>query len=444
MRKPPASPPPDLPTPQVPRAQVRRYELITPLFGGGVTPGRFDALTAVRGTIIRGQLRFWWRATRGGRYATVAELHEAEACLWGAASDKATSRPSLVQIAVSTINAGHDFVVRDHAGRQLSDNHGDPISVGHFRSPFSYVAFPLQQTRGVVREGIAFTLTISVPEHWPGDRARHFAGSPGEELAAALWAWETFGGIGARTRRGFGALRCIAINTQPFQLPAAADLETWLLAQVQTHVLPGGGPPGLPRLSRDPRWYRLVPERTNPHTFFADSLQAWQRLFNRLKEFRQPRPPSSADPKRPGRSRWPEPEAIRQITRRRLPRHQPMPTSGKFPRAAFGLPIIFQFKDQGDPDQTSLQGVSTIDRLASPLILRPLVGGDKKVVGLAIVLEAPRTPPGGLSLIAGRHTIAAPDPTLTPDEAAQIMDRGGRTRLLGGMTDVLEAFLKFL
>lgn len=452
MRKPPAAPPPALPTPQGPRSQTRRYELATPLFGGGVTPGRFDPVTAVRGATIRGQLRFWWRATRAGRYSTVAELREAEQRLWGAASDGDRRASSLVQIAVGAIDPGRDFVVPDRSGRPLTDNRGEQISVGHFRSPFSYVAFPLQQTRGVVREGIRFTLTITAPEAWPGGDKAHFAGTPAEELAAALWAWETFGGIGARTRRGFGALRCVAIDGQPHALPGAADLESWLARQVRAHVLAGDGPAGVPRLSLEARWYRVVPERRNPPSYFADPLQAWQYLFGRLKEFRQPRPPGRDDPRRPGRSRWPEPEAIRQITRRRLPRHQPMPGSGKFPRAAFGLPIIFQFKDQGDPEQTSLQGAGEIDRLASPLILRPLVGGDGKAAGLAAVLDTrpvspqdpPRTPPGGLSLVAGRKPIAHPTPTLTPAEAAQILDRDGRRPLFSGTTDVLEAFLKFL
>lgn len=457
MRKPPAISPPQLPTPKAPRAQTRRYELITPLFGGGVIPGRFDPITAVRGTIIRGQLRFWWRATRGGYYPTVARLREAEAHLWGAAvlsptepvarstrSDEKGPRSSLVQIAVDAIEPGRDFTVTDQSGRPMTDNHGGQLSVGHFRSPYSYVAFPLQQLRGAVRAGIRFTLQITIPDSWPKESEGLFAGTPAEELAAALWAWETFGGIGGRTRRGFGALRCTAIDGQAHSLPAAADLEGWLVRHVETHVLPGAGPDGLPRLSREPRWYRVVPERSSPPAYFRDPLQAWQRLFGRLKEFRQPRPPSAEDSRRPGRSRWPEPESIRRITGRRLPRHQPLPTSGKFPRAAFGLPIIFQFKDRGDPDQTSLQGVGEIDRLASPLLLRPLVGGDNRAVGLATVLDAPRTPPGGLSLVAGRQPIANPNPELEPDEAAQIKDREGRRPLFAGTTDVLEAFLQFL
>ena len=48
--------------------QVRRYKVITPLFGGGVDPAKADPVTVVRATEIRGHLRFWWRATRGGQF----------------------------------------------------------------------------------------------------------------------------------------------------------------------------------------------------------------------------------------------------------------------------------------------------------------------------------------------------------------------------------------
>ncbi len=73
----------------------------------------------------------------------------------------------------------------------------------------------------------------------------------------------------------------------------------------------------------------------------------------------------------------------------------PNPRIDKFPRAAFGLPIIFQFKDRDehnpdnpskDPRQTVLQ-LATSERLASPIILKPLACRDGAYVGLALILE---------------------------------------------------------
>src|SRR5579885_1443792 len=58
----------------------RKYKLITPLFGGGVSPMECDPVTIIRGSEIRAHLRFWWRATRGGGYnGDLSEMKKAEA-----------------------------------------------------------------------------------------------------------------------------------------------------------------------------------------------------------------------------------------------------------------------------------------------------------------------------------------------------------------------------
>ena len=62
----------------------------------------------------------------------------------------------------------------------------------------AYLAFPLQPPAPLVvgkhseavRVGVTFELRIS------------FETKDKQEVEAALWAWETFGGLGARTRRG--------------------------------------------------------------------------------------------------------------------------------------------------------------------------------------------------------------------------------------------------
>lgn len=79
---------------------------------------------------------------------------------------------------------------------------GEKVGIAQYgRAVQWYLGFPLRGDKewAPVKEGVAFRLRLRFPEKvgelnfW-------------EELEAALWAWETFGGIGARTRRGFGAL----------------------------------------------------------------------------------------------------------------------------------------------------------------------------------------------------------------------------------------------
>src|SRR5438477_6686706 len=87
------------PPPQVRRGdeeRLYRIELITPLFGGGVEAGENDPTMPIRGTAIRGQLQFWWRATRGAGCDTLAELRERHRAVWGATE---SASPVVVEVA---------------------------------------------------------------------------------------------------------------------------------------------------------------------------------------------------------------------------------------------------------------------------------------------------------------------------------------------------------
>jgi CRISPR-associated protein Cmr1 len=66
-------------------------------------------------------------------------------------------------------------------------------------------------------------------------------------------------------------------------------------------------------------------------------MRAWKKLIDELRNFRQARPS--------GRSIWPEAKAIREMMRRGGEQSEESSPHHKFPRAAFGLPIIFHFKD---------------------------------------------------------------------------------------------------
>ncbi len=381
MRKQPQVSPPEAITAKQPDSvitQVREYQLITPLYGGGVAPTEADPITIVRATEIRGCLRFWWRACRGGKFnENLADMKKEEDAIWGKAykkGDPAITQERTIQITV------------------------DPIQRGKYLTPRllqgipGYAIFPLQeelkkQESHVLLENVSFTLTIS----FPADRRK--------DVEAALWAWETFGGIGARTRRGFGALRCTRVkeNERPLEidLPQADQQQTpkWIGEKLATYVADGLWPVGVPHLKKQGIGLRVVNRGVT-----NDGMAVWKDLIDRLKSFRQRRRPSTRSGGRFGRSIWPEPSAIRQLTRQSLPTHTipiPNPRIDKFPRAAFGLPIIFQFKDRDehnpdnpskDPRQTVLQ-LATSERLASPIILKPLACRDGAYVGLALILE---------------------------------------------------------
>jgi CRISPR-associated protein Cmr1 len=63
-----------------------------------------------------------------------------------------------------------------------------------------------------------------------------------------------------------------------------------------------------------------------------------------------------------------------------------------FPRAEFGLPIVFHFQGRGEPPDTTLQPVvdgAGQERMASPLILKPLALADGQAVPIIVPLVTP-------------------------------------------------------
>lgn len=463
MRKPPDILPPEILTyqPLDLIEQTREYQLITPLYGGGVTPGEADPVTIIRATEVRGHLRFWWRACRGGLYGDSGKLKTAEDAIWGKAykkGDPVVPQEHLIQIIVEQLK-------QKKPGDELEpfkiekDNHNNNISKYDRKTDIpAYAAFPLQHSeeerrqqhpsRKIVLDNVAFRLTILFPSHHRDD------------VTAALWAWETFGGIGARTRRGFGALRCLSLqeNQQPLVLDLPLDEQQqarkWIEEKLLTHVVDGLWAKTVPHLQKQAMAFEVV-TRWGTHNQWT----IWNNLIDTLKNFRQSRFPSTKqNAKHPGRSGWPEPSGIRKWTGQALIGHTkpiPNPHINKFPRAAFGLPIIFQFKDrnkyrpadkQSDPRKTVLQ-LAEAERFASPLILKPLACQNKAFIGLVLLLEGSRVEDFQLLL----KTQERPDDEVNVESALEASESlvitGGSSSSpirVDSQTNALQAFLKYL
>ncbi len=332
--------------------ETRHYKLITPLFGGGVEAGKPDLITPIRASSIRGQLRFWWRATRGGQFGgSLEKMKEKEDKIWGSAlkrdkNGKIIKGPSMVQLSVKILTPGRAVkpwrIDYNNAGR-LSPQVEEGIA-------HSYTAFPLQPTREILDEasklstkeerqelvedmqtGIQFNLDIEYPKNANGISYQ-------EEVEAALWAWETFGGIGARTRRGYGAI--YRLDDTGKLLTDSNQLLNLISEDFSRFVISGVWPDGVPYISD-------LSERLFVTSSFKTSNDVLKKLIDRLKEFRQMR--SGMD-----RSKWSEADSIRHITgqwlegefqRGHVSHRQPTTRASlpKFPRAALGLPIIFEF-----------------------------------------------------------------------------------------------------
>ncbi len=376
----------------------RTYTLLTPLFGGGVEPKEADPVSVVRATEVRGHLRFWWRALRGWQAkGSLGELRKLESALFGSAGEGGASP---VAVEVEILERGREV-------HPFTDVPGKKFPRAHPEVAHPYLAFPLRRTEQdpqnyPVRVGVSFRLRLRFPE-----RVKNL--NLAEELEAALWAWETFGGIGARTRRGFGALL-----RQGAKAPTEEEVRE-----------------GLRRYSREAGWPEGVPHLT-PQSLVRVVPLSWRELAEGYQAFRQARPGGGT--KNPGRSLWPEPDEVRRLTGKHAPTHPPRHPVRKFPRAQFGLPIIFHFKDKGDPSDTTLQPREA-ERRASPLLFRPLGEGQRPCV--VAVLEGARFPEEKLVLKGRDGRTWEVDPWLTPGEARQIPP-------LRGQVDPVRAFVESL
>jgi CRISPR-associated protein Cmr1 len=369
---------PNKPNPNEEAGRGFEIQLITPMFGGGVEPRINDPSFPIRPSTIRGQLQFWWRATVGAQCTTVAELRAAQSAVWGS-----TKHASCVQVLVENVRADDPvpcakYKTRNDGKLQLNWNIPFPAQ----QNALPYALFPFQgqlsKDRKQIEEQPAsyietahFRLILRCPkEMWA-------------QVEPAVWAWANFGGMGGRTRRGCGAIRCKEL--------APRD-HAHLAEQIKLFS---------PQQSEVREWPTIVESillRTvDPPD---DPFRVWDRLIGLFKHFRQG--PGFArnhgqQPNRPGRSRWPEPETIRETlgADRRRSGHQRLRDipADAFPRAEFGLPIIYELRGEGEPPKSSLQpivGGKPADRMASPLILKPLALSNGQALPVIVRLVGPQ------------------------------------------------------
>lgn len=422
-----------------------KLKFITPMFGGGVrlspdAPHRkeHDAITPVRGASLRGQLREWWRRTCAIGLG-LEQMQARERVLWGWASTKERPARGLVSLSVQ------GKLVAEKVEVYRLNERGQSVPVDGFGSPMAYGAFPLQPAQNaqgsppgtLTRWKGEFQVSLALQPLASSTAYRESAQAawrdvPADKLEAKLWdeverawlAFVTFGGLGGRTRRGFGAVQVVGEGAVPMKTVAE-------------------------RLG----WTARVSALKQPQ---VDAEAAQKVGIAKLQSFRQGvgkgRNPGVGA--RPGRSRWPEPDEIRRLSRQSDPEHRkPIhdPAIRKFPRAAFGMPIIFHFQSRTDPGDHSLQPAGK-ERMASPIILRPVVDPDRKVHGVALLLPVEREIGrilGDLQIKARSGDHPGLSGSLTPPEVNAIrplqehLPPGSAGIGLSGARAVFEPFLQF-
>lgn len=433
---------PDLGTLPSPRKRATRggpelsefqvsLEVTTPILGGGYKTREIDNDDVIRGPSIRGQLRFWWRALYGSAWATPEELYERESKIWGkAASDNdKTGGRSKVELRV----------VLERKGKT------DATPINLDKTPGAYALWPARENKKA-KVGPA-------PRRQPGTQFRLLVRVPHDiesQVRNSIRAWILFGGYGSRTRRGLGSLT-VRANPQDWlpEEPTRDSIEK--LFGVDIFETPDSTPGDVPWLGGSS--LRVGGPTDNP----TNAEKAWTIALGWLKEFRQgvhgaegnrAREPGDGKPlpNRPSISNWPEPDKIRHLTKKirsHTPKHNERPV---WPRASFGLPINGRFQTQDrhgnrngydEPKRFEIRwrrGNDEFDRLASPLILKPLPLANGTFVPCALWLNR-AYPKDGEVHVKGLRNSGAPFDRLvaegdTPRFAALDNQRGLRVAFL--------------
>lgn len=335
------------PKPYAPERIRVTLRSVTPVFGGSARKGDVDPQAPVRSASIRGQLRFWWRCLQP-LTLSATELHKDEARIFGSAQE------------VGQVQTDVELHARGQMSLALSYPSGHRKAGP--REVYFLFPFRTRNSQAHYLENVSFTLTLT------------FATSLGQadqaQVLQALKAWIFFGGIGARTRRGCGALQIDSATatkageTGDTDLHVTdADLKSWFklpdATQARRNSLSGAS-------------LYVIPAH--------DPMQAWSALGTFWARFRKGHVGSEKYAPENG-SYWDDHDTLLAgPTSRAIALNKPY----------FGLPL----KYQNFPKNPSFDGtISAIHngkkaRFTSPVILKPVVLGGQ-VQSAVLILNGP-------------------------------------------------------
>ncbi|MEC9346275.1 MAG: type III-B CRISPR module RAMP protein Cmr6 [Pseudomonadota bacterium] len=193
--------PPPLPAPAGERF-VATLELVTPGFFAGAAQDGSDC--DLRPASLRGQLRWWWRAMFAG-HLDLAALRSREAQVWGD-----TTRGGAVRVTVTAQGAGKVVLFNKKAevpgGGRHQRSGGKPVTQGLWYA--SYGMDDGANHRHYIRPGAKWSVELTAR---PTGRAGLAPAQALAEARAALWLLCHFGGVGSKSRKGFGSFADIEV-----------------------------------------------------------------------------------------------------------------------------------------------------------------------------------------------------------------------------------------
>lgn len=303
-----------------------KCQTLTPMIMSGANKESFE----LREPSIKGLLRFWWRAFAG--IQDTATLFQREAELFGS-----TEKASAFRVTISDANP------------TITQPGHTPQNVG-WGNGIQYLLFSILELnsqnhtyytrRSFAQAGLQFTLKLS------GFKEE----SQVKEILKALWLASILGGLGSRSRRGAGSFEVTNLKIYKkgwekdrilVEIEGAPDffcfknknsLEEIKRAFLQElkKVLPRPIPQGLPDFtvfSKDQSSFYLF-----SGSLPTSTIDLWNTLGARIKEERKIKPQEDA-------------QALHNYADKIKGVTTPGAPPGVWQKHAFGLPIIYNFKE---------------------------------------------------------------------------------------------------
>jgi CRISPR-associated protein Cmr1 len=257
---------------------------------------------------------------------------------------------------------------------------------------------------------VAFVLRVTVAELEPNRI---------EEVRTAIRAWLTFGGIGARTRRGLGALVVDGADRTVWHPSNPGQLGQWLAPEAArdvTHTTLAGA-----RAFFGPS-QNATRDRSKAEVAWRELGKFWTRF--RKGHFTDANP--SYNPMKGGS--WED--------HRKLQNLEGRASEIELVKPFLGLPIVYQRFRNSDAFAGTLEAAAKPgSRMASPVILKPVAFADNTVRPMVLLLKAPE--PEAIK-IGGQQVELRPvrrDRVLLALNAEDVMDAVGKAAAKCGFTE---------
>jgi CRISPR-associated protein Cmr1 len=341
------------------RSLTMTLETVTPLFLGGVDP---RGMPELRAPSFRGAMRYWWRVWYTSQRADLSrdELYTAESAIFG--STEAAS-PILVRL------------------------HGQPATTTLERpeqpTGLNYLMYGMHERRK--KQGktvLEYRPAIKPGEHFDlilGTRPTQDADKALRQAAISLWSLCNLSGVGARVRRGAGALRAAgSVDNWPKGLPpldlqasSPADLSQ-KLGESLKHLV---GDVAKSKITPIPSLHPdlcIVSVFEKVWSSWEDALEEVGQAFQHFRSRRNP-----------------DYTGVKQLIQTGTP-----PETVE--RAAFGLPLQFYYRSLGGSkamvDGQDSSGQTEITRSASPLRFRVVRLSSSSYAVLLLIFIVPLLP----------------------------------------------------